>query len=136
MPATGRRTRSFPCLLTDGRQARQTARDDFLWLRVLDPVAVLGGRRWLSDRRLVIDVIDGAGFANGRVEVEDGRCRRSRRTPDLTVPVEALGAFALGGTSVRALADAGWLQEERPGAIEDAAALLHWPVAPWCATWF
>ena len=33
---------------------------------------------------------------------------------DVTVPVEALGAVALGGSPVRLLA-AGWLQEERAG---------------------
>ena len=36
-------------LLVDGR-FRQVARDDFMWLRVLDPVAVLGGRRCLAER--------------------------------------------------------------------------------------
>lgn len=126
----------LPLLLVDGRQARRTAHDDLLWLRVLDPVAVLDARRWLDERRLVLEVVDPAGFATGRFEIDGGRCHRSHRSPDLTVPVEALGALVLGGASVHSLADAGWLQEERSGALDDASVLLHWPVAPWCATWF
>ena len=125
-----------PYLLVDGRDARQVARDDFMWLRVLDPIPVLGRRRSLAAGRVVIEVLDEAGFAGGRYEVDGEGCRRSTRAADLTIPVEALGAVALGGSPVRTLAAAGWLQEERAGALDDADALFHWPVAPWCATWF
>ena len=113
-PPIARSTRWCPYLLVDGRQARQVARDDFMWLRVLDPVAVLGCRRSLTDRRVVIEVLDEAGFAGGSYELDGEGCRRSRRTADLTVPVEALGAVALGGPAVRGSAAAGWLREERP----------------------
>jgi hypothetical protein len=37
---------------------------------------------------------------------------------------------------LRALAAAGLVDEHAPGAVARADALLAWPAAPWCATWF
>ena len=50
--------------------------------------------------------------------------------------MHALGAIALGGASLHALADAGLIDVHSPGALMAAERLFHWPVAPWCSTFF
>lgn len=59
-------------LLTDGRAVRQTGRYDFLWVRVLDVIGALSARRYGVDGRLVIEVVDTLGFAEGRFALEGG----------------------------------------------------------------
>jgi Sterol carrier protein domain len=48
----------------------------------------------------------------------------------------ALGALSLGGQNVHVLAEAGLIDEARPGALDRAERLFHWPVTPWCSTMF
>jgi len=127
-------------LLADARAVQQTERHDFVWVRLLDVEASLSARGYAVEGRLVIEVADPLGFAAGRYVLEGGpagaECRRSDEAADLTLPVEALGSIYLGGTSVHALAEAGRIEEDRPGALALAAALFSSYRAPWCATWF
>jgi len=127
-------------LLTDGRAVRQTARFDFMWVRVLDVIASLAGRRYRVEGRLVIEVVDPLGFCTGRFALEGGpggaSCLRSNADPDLTVPVDALGSLLLGGVSWQALATAARVDEHRHGAVENADLMFQSRVAPWCSTWF
>jgi predicted acetyltransferase len=131
---------ALPWLLEDGRAVQQLHRTDFLWVRLLDPPAALGARRYMAPGRIVLDVQDEAGYAAGRFALETGlegaSCRRTRETADITLDVQALGSLYLGGFSLRALVAAGRATEERPGAVDRADAAFGWNVAPWCSTWF
>jgi predicted acetyltransferase len=130
----------LPLLVHDARLVRQTHRYDFLWVRVLDPQAALAGRRYAAEGRLVLETTDPAGFAGGRFAVEGdaggATCRRTDEEPDLTLPVESLGAIYLGGCAPSRLAAAGHLHEERAGAVALADRMFLTGRAPWCATWF
>jgi len=131
---------ALPWLLEDARAVRQQHRSDFLWVRLLDPVAALQSRRYLTPGRIVIEVRDAAGYARGRFALETHRdgavCRSTAELPDLTLDAPALGSVFLGGVSLRTLAAAGRATEERAGALDTADAMFRWNVAPWCSTWF
>ena len=130
----------LPHLLVDGRAARQVYRGDFLWVRLLDVVGSLETRSYAAEGRVVLDVTDPQGLAGGRYLLEatpDGaRCRRTDESADLTIPVRTLGAAYLGGVRLAQLHAAGWLDEERPGAVATADRLFWGDVTPWCNTWF
>ena len=127
-------------LLADGRAVRHTAVHDFVWVRVLDPVATLAGRTYATEGSLVIEVVDATGIAAGRFALEGGpdgaSCSPSAATADLTVPVDALGSVSLGGMAFARLAYVGRVDEHRPGALAQADALFRTARAPWCNTWF
>lgn len=128
-------------LLRDPRKAlQQTARCDMLWLRTLDTPRVLAGRRYASEARLVLEVDDPLGLAGGRFVIDgapDGAtCHATQESAELRMPMTALGAICLGGNDLHALAAAGAVQEEVPGALSKAARLFSWPIAPWCSTFF
>jgi predicted acetyltransferase len=130
----------LPWLLTDRRAAKLTQLDDFVWLRILDVAAFLGGRAYDRTGSVVIEVIDEMGLAGGRYALEasaDGAdCLPTTTSPGLTIPIGVLGSAALGGVPLRTLADAGQLDVHDPAALATADALLRWPVTPWCTTWF
>jgi predicted acetyltransferase len=130
----------LPWLVTDARAVRVTERADMLWLRLLDVPAALAGRAYRSEGRLVVEVVDPAGYAAGRYALDaapDGAtCERSTETADLTLPATALATAYLGGFRLRTLADAGLLDEHRPGALARADALLAAERTPWCTLWF
>jgi predicted acetyltransferase len=130
----------LPWLLADRRAAKLTQLDDFVWLRILDVAAFLGGRAYDRTGSVVIEVTDEMGLAGGRYALEaspDGAtCRPTTTSPGLTIPIGVLGSAALGGVPLRTLADAGQLDVHDPAALATADALLRWPVTPWCTTWF
>jgi len=130
----------LPWLLEDARAVQQHHRSDFLWARILDPVAALGARRYAAPGRVVFDVRDEAGYAGGRFALEDDGagavCRRTTEDAEVALDVRALGSIHLGGTSLRTLASAGWADEIRAGAVERVDAMFRSSVAPWCSTWF
>nr|ASV47112.1 hypothetical protein [uncultured bacterium] len=130
----------LPYLLADGRAARQVQRWDRLWLRVLDVPAALGARGYLSPGRVVLEVVDPAGYAAGRFALDAGPdgadCRPTTEAADLTLPAAALGAAYLGGTRLRTLAAAGLVDEHRPGAVERADRLLVGDQVPFCPLHF
>jgi len=127
-------------LLEDGRAVRQTARFDFVWVRILDPAAALAARRYGAPCGLVVEVVDPAGYAAGRFALEGGpdgaTCTSTTREADLTMPVDALGSLYAGGVSALALADSGRIDEHRAGALALAEVAFRGAPAPWCATWF
>jgi predicted acetyltransferase len=129
-----------PLALVDGRVARLTDRSDQTWLRVLDVPAALSARRYATRGDLVVEVDDPLGFAHGRFRLEAGpdgaECTPTTADADLTASAVALGAAYLGGQSWARLADAGWVDERRPGAVADASAMFATPRAPWGAVIF
>jgi predicted acetyltransferase len=130
----------LPWLLTDRRAARQGGRADFLWTRVLDVPATLAGRRYETSGAVVLEVVDGHGWAGGRFALEvaaDGSaaCGPTAAAPDLELPVDVLGGVWLGGTDLRGAAAAGLVTGDR-AAVDRAAAIFRTSTAPWSSTWF
>jgi predicted acetyltransferase len=130
----------LPWLLTDARHVEPSDRADFLWLRPLDVAALLAARTYLVSGRLVIEVVDSAGFAGGRYALDGGpdgaTCVPTSDSPDLTVGVAGLGSVYLGGHAVRTLAAAGLVDEHTKGAVAQADTMFRSPITPWCSTWF
>jgi predicted acetyltransferase len=124
-----------PLALVDGRAARLADRSDHTWVRLLDVPAALAARRYATPGSLVVEVDDQLGFAPGRFRLEAGpdgaECVPTTDEPDLVVPVGALGAAYLGGQPWTRLADAGWVDERRDGAVAAATALFAPARAPW-----
>jgi predicted acetyltransferase len=131
---------SLPWLLDNGRLAKQVSAFDHIWVRPLDVSRLLTTRSYAATGRVVLDVVDDQGLATGRFALEaspDGStCVETSATAELTVPVKALGAAALGGVGVESLRRAGWLDEHAAGAAARAGALLAGTIAPWCNTSF
>jgi predicted acetyltransferase len=133
----------LPMMLADVRAAAVTLVRDGVWARVLDVATALAARRSMIDGGLVLEVVTPDGGddpAAGRWRWESGpagsSCSRTDASPRLTVGLAALGALLLGGTSCRALHDAGLVDEHLPGGVDEADALFTWPTAPWAITNF
>lgn len=126
----------LPLLVGDARAVVTTACSDHLWLRPLDVPAMLSARAYPAEGRLVLDVRDEAGLAQGRFLLEAGpdgaSCAPTGLAADLTVPAAALGSLYLGDESAVRLAALGRLDEERPGAAQRADTLLRTSRRPWC----
>ncbi|SDH68800.1 Predicted acetyltransferase [Arthrobacter subterraneus] len=132
----------LPWALTDRRCRVLTSDEDVLWLRILDPVAALGGRSYQHDGVLTLSVTDPLGHAAGTFELTAANGAGSVRTlddgadPDIAMDVSALGSMYLGGVDARILAAAGRLTECSPGGVERAAQLFTAARAPYCITHF
>lgn len=131
---------ALPWLFTDARAVTARRRYDKLWVRLLDVPAALEARGCAAAGRVVVEVLDEAGPASGRYEIDsDGgptRCRRTSCSAELTLPAGLLGAAYLGGQRVRTLAAAGLVDEHSPGAVGRLDAMLDSRTPPWCATHF
>jgi predicted acetyltransferase len=129
-------------MLTDRRAVTQAHRTDFQWVRVLDVPAALGARRAQGAGRVVLEVVDPAGFAGGRWLLdadEDGRFEVSATgvAAEVTVPVQTLGAIYLGQNPLTELQQAGLADEHRAGAVRTLDRLLGWaPEGTVGHTWF
>jgi predicted acetyltransferase len=110
-------------MIADQRAATISLRDHH-YLRVLDVPAALSARRYEVPGRVILDVRDPLGFAEGRflldvdaegaatVEPVDGDVE-----PDVSLGVGELSALLLGGVSALTLARAGRLQAADPSGI-------------------
>jgi predicted acetyltransferase len=129
-----------PLALEDARAGYLSDRSDHLWVRILDLPTTLAARRYATPGALVLEVDDPRGYAAGRFRLEGGpegaECAPTSDEPDLALPVAALGAAYLGGQSWGRLAAAGWVDERRPGALAQAAAMFTTARAPFCALSF
>jgi predicted acetyltransferase len=131
----------LPWLLADGRAARRTATVDFLWARLLDPVAALTARRYERPGRAVLRVIDPLGHAEGTFALAvdaDGAatCAGTGAPPDVTLPVDVLSSIWLGDGDLLAAGAAGLATEHTGGALVATARLFRTLRAPWTGTWF
>ena len=128
-------------LLTNARAAQQTDAGDALWVRLFDVPRALEARTYERSGSLVLEVVDEDAWGGARrllldATPEGATCRPTDRSPDLTLPVAALGGAYLGGTRLRDLALATGADEHRPGALAEADALLRTADEPWCSTFF
>jgi predicted acetyltransferase len=130
----------LPWLLTNHRAAVVSGVGEGLWVRLFDVARALEARTWEREGRLVLEVVDDELDAPLRLALEvspgGATCRPTDRSPDLTVPVAALGAAYLGGTRLRDVVIAAGADEHRPGALAEADALFRTADEPWCSTFF
>ena len=127
-------------LLADSRRPK-TRIEDGLWLRLVDVAAALRGRRYAIEGRLGLRVRDAfCPWNDGQVELVGGPqgadCKALNGTPDLALSAADLAAVYLGGTRWHTLAEAGRVQELRPGAIARADLMFATDRAPWCPSHF
>ncbi|MBP1806941.1 GNAT family N-acetyltransferase [Rubellimicrobium aerolatum] len=109
-------------------------------LRVLDPVAALGARRYLPARAAVglrLLAADGSDLTSLRLEIEDGRgqvMKGSGKEPTVSLTLAALGSLLTGFRSATVLARRGDLTgDER--ALRACDLAFAGP-APWVAEHF
>jgi predicted acetyltransferase len=131
----------LPWLLANARAASVDDVSDQLWVRLFDVPAALEARTYERTASLVIEVVDDEAFGGRRrllldVTPDGATCRPTDRSPDLTIPVAALGGAYLGGTRLRDLVLATGCDEHRAGALAEVDALLHTADEPWCSTGF
>ena len=133
--------RAVRWLLTNARAARPMDAGDGMWVRLFDVPRALEARTYERSAGLVLEVVDDDAWGGTRrllldAAPEGATCRPTDRSPDLTLPVAALGGAYLGGTRLRDLAIATGVDEHRPGALAEADALLRTADEPWCSTFF
>lgn len=135
-------TESLPWRLIDARAVAFDRIRDIVWVRLFDVARALEARAYERPASLVLEVVDDAPWAGTRrwrldASPEGSSCRATEASPDLTLPVAALGAVYLGGTRLRdaALASGG-VDEHRPGAMAEAEQLFRTVDEPWCSTHF
>ena len=121
---------------------------DHLWTRILDVPLALEARRYPAPGRLVLQVTDPLGFAEGRFVLEtaadgsarvtqpDGRADAAAGLPGLALSAGELAALYLGGTSAMTLLKAGRLAELAPGSAAAADSLFRSSIHPWLSIWF
>ncbi|MDQ0030390.1 GNAT family N-acetyltransferase [Arthrobacter bambusae] len=127
--------------LVDGRCVTASDYRDMLWLRVLDVPAALSARRYGADGRLVLQVHDALGFADGTWELaSDGGLVTVTEVPggnpDLSMDVTDLGSVYLGAVSPVILASAGRIREHSPGAALAAQHMFAVERPAHCLTHF
>ena len=130
-----------PLLLADGRRVRAVGRSDHLWARLLDVPAALGARVATASVAVVVEVVAPDGSRQAwRVLGSPGQpftvLDAVNAAPYLTLPAAALGAAYLGGTALSSWADAGLVEEHRPGSVTALSEALATTPAPWCSTGF
>ena len=130
---------ALPHLVTDPFALR-VSEGPPMYVRVLDVPRVLTARTYATAGSICIEVIDPAGPAAGRWQLEVGSdgasCDPATAPPDLVLPVDALATVAFGGVRAMSLLAARRLEERRPGAVAALDRLLAVDVAPWTTTEF
>jgi predicted acetyltransferase len=130
---------AFALRLANPRAWRQTLSDG-LWLRPLDPAALLAARRYGREDGLVLEVHEPDGSPPRRLRLEGGlegaACKPSTASPDLRLGVAALGSICLGDAPVERLHRAGEVEEITPGAVARATAMFRWSPAPLSGSFF
>lgn len=130
-------------MIADQRAATVTLRDH-QYVRILDVPAALERRRFGAPGKVVLDVTDPLGFANGRYLLDVDADGHGRVTPldDTAAPsdsvtvalgIEELSAAYLGGVSLATLAAAGRVTSTDAAA---AARVLSWHATPRLSIWY
>lgn len=115
--------------------------EDGLWVRLVDLLAALAGRRYAAKGKVILEVKDSfCPWNEGRYQLDGGPegadCRPSDAEPDLVLSATDLGAVYLGGVRFDTLRQAGRVIENAPGAVRRADALFTWDPPPWCPDMF
>jgi len=133
-------------LLADPRRVRSVVSDG-LWVRLVDVGRALAQRHYASPVDVVIEVADELCPQNAgrwRLAAEAGvapagfraTCERTTAPADVVLPVWAVGAAYLGGTGLKAMANAGLITEAAPGSLAALSTAMSWEPAPWCPMTF
>ena len=116
---------------------------DAVWVRLLDVPAAMSARGYAVPGALAFELVDDdtGGYTAGTYLLEAGpdgaTCVRTRTvSPELRLSQRALAAVYLGDFSLRAQHAAGLVDEDAPGAIARADAMLHTGLLPWPMTGF
>ena len=125
--------------VADGRRIRPVL-TDALWVRIVDVERALTARSYTQVDSLVIEVTDTTcPWNTGRYELDvagtdtgSATVRRTDRAADITMSAVELGAIYLGGTRLRGLAAAGFVDEHTAGAVARADRMFAGDVEPWC----
>jgi predicted acetyltransferase len=137
-----RRDDALPWALRDRRCYGVKGTDDVLWVRMLDVPAALGQRSYRGSGKIVLEVLDDLGLANGSfsLAVADGVAvvepLEGAQTADVTLTVNALGSLYLGGVQASTLAAAGGLTAHTDDAVALLDALFGLAQEPYCITHF
>jgi predicted acetyltransferase len=131
----------LPWRVTNPRAATVANVIDGLWVRLFDLPRALGARTYEREASLVLEVVDPlARDGRHRLALDAGRdgarCAPTDRSPDLTLPVAALGSVYLGAHDLRDVTIRTGADEHTPGAMEVAAGLFRTAREPWCSTFF
>lgn len=121
-------------MLADSRRLLRRPTDT-VFCRIVDPVAALSGRRYMTEGALVLEVTDPfCEWVAGRYLLEGGptgaTCSPTTREPDITLGATELGAIYFGQTRPTPLLRAGRLCGP-DDAVRRLESMLAWPVAPW-----
>lgn len=129
-------------MIADQRAATVTVRDH-QYVRILDVPAALEARRYATPGRLVLDVADPLGIAEGRYLLDvaaDGSARVTRLMGDapagaigMALGITELSAVYLGGVSLAALVAAGRVTTQDAST---AARVLSWHLTPRLSIWY
>jgi hypothetical protein len=133
-----------PLLLWTGgpRATSDLATSDSLWVRLVDLPQALTDRSWSAPCEVVVEVADPTAPWNDgswRIHVDGtgvAGVERSTATPDIQLPVAALGAAYLGGGNLVAMHRAGQVLEGRDGAVAELWRAMRTDVAPTAAWMF
>ena len=153
-------------MLAEPRWMRVDQRNDEMWLRPLDVPRLLEARTFASRDVLVVDVVDslrpeiggrfridstGSQASSGSPGLSSGFTATVERVdagaggagdagnpkkPDLSMPVDVLGAISLGGVSPVAFGLAGRISVGGEGALQRAHAMFATATPPWNPTRF
>jgi len=130
---------AYALRLANPRAWQQTLSDG-LWLRPLEPAALLAARRYGREDGLVLEIHELDGSPPRRLRLEGGldgaTCVLSTASPDISLGAAALGSICLGDAPVERLERAGEVEEITPGSVARATAMFRWSPAPWSGAFF
>jgi predicted acetyltransferase len=131
----------LPWWLTNARAAQLTDVTDGIWVRIFDVPRALAARTYERTASVVLEVVDdaarGGAWRVGLDASPDGAtCSSTERSPDLTIPVRALGSAYLGTNDLRDIVLRTGVDEHTPGALASTAAAFRTLREPWCSTFF
>lgn len=123
------------------RRTTDVATYDSLWVRLVDLPEALAERAWSAPCDVVVDVADRyAPWNEGRwrIHAADGRAtaERTDRDAEVALDVAALGAAYLGGSSLVTQHQAGFVLEQRPGAVAELGRAMRTDLTPTGAVMF